>query len=223
MDERYVRNLPALSAEEQRTLAEKRVLILGCGGLGGFLCEYLVRLGVGEITAADPDRFEVSNLNRQILSSASLLGQPKALAAKERAEAINPAVRFHAVCAAFCAENAAELLAGADLVLDALDNAADRLTLEDACTQAGLTFVHGAIHGWTAQVAVVPPGSGMLHRLYRAEAVDADKACLVFTPALCAAIQAAEAVKLLTGRPSDLSGQLLMADLLTMDTVIIAP
>ena len=224
MLERYIRNLPTLTAQEQQSLAEKHVLILGCGGLGGYLCEYMVRLGVGEITAADPDCFEESNLNRQLLSSTETLGQSKALTAKARAEAINPAVRFHAAEAAFCAENADTLLAGKDLVLDALDSAADRLLLEDACARAGLTLVHGAVHGWTAQVAVVPPGNGLLHRLYgAAEAADPDKSCLVFTPALCAALQAAEAAKLLAERPSALSGQLLMADLQTMDTLIITP
>ena len=221
MQERFSRNFPALSEQEQQTLAEKHVLLLGCGGLGGFSCEYLVRLGVGEITAVDPDRFEESNLNRQLLSSTETLGKSKALTAEARAKAINPAVRFHAVEAAFCAENAAEMLAGKDLVIDALDNAADRLLLEDACAQAGVTLVHGAIHGWMAQVAVVLPGSGMLHQLYTPDATASDKACLVFTPALCAALQTAEAAKLLTGRESSLAGKLLLVDLRTMDTTII--
>ena len=221
MQERFSRNFPALSAQEQQTLGEKHVLLLGCGGLGGFLCEYLVRLGVGEITAADPDHFEESNLNRQLLSDVSMLGRSKVLAAEARAKAINPAVRFHAVEGAFCAENAAELVTGKDLVLDGLDNAADRLLLEDACAQAGVTLVHGAIHGWMAQVAVVPPGGAMLHRLYTADAVAADKACLVFTPALCAAVQVAEAAKLLTGREPSLAGKLLMIDLRTMDSTAI--
>ena len=223
MQERFSRNLPALTAAEQQSLAEKHVLILGCGGLGGFLSEYLVRLGVGEITAADPDRFEESNLNRQLLATTAVLGGSKAQAAKQRAEEINPAVRFHAAEAAFCRENAAELLAGKDLVLDALDTAADRLLLEDACAEAGVIIVHGAVHGWTAQVAVVTPGNGLLHRLYRAESADVDKSCLVFTPAWCAAVQAAEAAKLLTGRAPALGNQLLVADLMTLDTVIIAP
>lgn len=223
MQERFSRNLPALTAEEQQRLAQKRVLLLGCGGLGGFLSEYLVRLGVGEITAADPDCFEESNLNRQLLATTEGLGGSKAQTAKKRAEAINPAVRFHAVEAAFCRENAAELLSGQDLVLDALDNAADRLLLEDACAQAGVTIVHGAIHGWTAQTAVVTPGNGMLHRLYRTESADIDKACLAFTPAWCAAVQAAEAAKLLIGRSSALENKLLLADLLTLDTMIITP
>jgi len=217
-----MRNFPALTAQEQQTLAKKHVLVLGCGGLGGFICEYLVRLGVGEITAADPDCFEASNLNRQLLCSGQTLEQSKAETACARAAAINPEVRFHAFRKAFRGENAAELLAGKDLVIDALDNADDRLTLEDACAEVGVTLVHGAVHGWTAQIAAVTPGSGVLRRLYQPGAADGDKSCLVFAPALCAAVQTAEAVKLLTGRPSSLAGKLMLVDLQTMDTEIIA-
>lgn len=220
--ERYSRNFPAISPEEQSCLASKQVLILGCGGLGGFLCEYMARLGVGTITAADPDRFDKSNLNRQLLSSVESLGCGKAVTARQRAAAVNPDVKFNAVEAAFTAETAAQLLRGVDLVLDALDSAADRLLLEDACAAAGVPIVHGAVHGWMAQVAVVLPGSGMLHRLYGdAASADGDKACLVFTPAWCAAAQSAEALKLLLGRESTLAGRLLIADLQSMDTNII--
>jgi len=223
MEERFTRNFPPLTLQEQQCLSEKHVLVLGCGGLGGYLCEYLVRLGVGEITAVDPDRFESSNLNRQVLSTSTNLGMPKVLAAQLHAREIDPTVRFHGVEARFSEENAAELLAGKHLVLDALDNAADRLRLEDACAQVGLTIVHGAVHGWTAQAAVVLPGNGLLHRLFREDAADPDHACLSFTPAWCAAVQTAEAAKLLIGKKAELENRLLIADLKTMDTVIIAP
>ena len=220
---RFERNFPALTAQEQQTLSEKHVLILGCGGLGGYLCEYMTRLGVGHITAVDPDCFEKSNLNRQLLSREETLGCSKALTAQQRALSINPAIRFEAAQTAFNAETAQRLLEGVDLVLDGLDSAADRLLMEDACAKAGVKIVHGAVHGWLAQAAVVLPGSGMLHRLYGAAAAgDGDKACLVFAPAYCAAVQAAEAAKLLVGRESALEGRLLMTDLLNMDTNIIA-
>lgn len=222
MMERFERNFPALTAQEQQMLTNKHVLILGCGGLGGYLCEYMTRLGVGRITAVDPDCFEKSNLNRQLLSSEETLGCSKALTAMQRARSINPGLRFVAEQTAFDAATAQRLLADVDIVLDGLDSAADRLLMEDACAKAGVKIVHGAVHGWMAQVAVVLPGSGMLHRLYgAATAGDGDKACLVFTPAYCAALQATEAAKLLVGRESSLEGRLLMTDLLSMDTNII--
>lgn len=217
MEERYSRNIPAISAEEQAALSGKRVLVVGCGGLGGCLVEHMARMGVGEITAVDGDVFEPSNLNRQLLSTQALLGTSKALAARERVRAVSPKTAVRAVEAFLDEDNAGGLVRGQDLVLDALDNAAARLVLEDACAREGVTIVHGAIQGWSAQVTVVPPGSGTLRRLYGRAAMPAEKTSLPFTPALCAAVQAAEAVKLLCGRPSALEGKLLLADLRRMD------
>lgn len=217
MEERYSRNIPAVTAEEQAALARRRVLVAGCGGLGGYLIEYLARMGVGEITAVDADVFEPSNLNRQLLSAQALLGTAKARAAQERVRAVNPAVAVRAVEAFLDEGNAGGLVRGQDLVLDALDSAPARLVLEDACAQEGVTIVHGAIQGWSAQVTVVPPGSGALRRLYGRAAAPAEKTSLPFTPAFCAAVQAAEAVKLLCGRAPALEGKLLLADLRRMD------
>lgn len=217
MEERYSRNIPAVSAEEQAVLARRRALVAGCGGLGGYLIEYLARMGVGEITAVDGDVFEPSNLNRQLLASPDLLGAGKALAARDRVRAVNPAVTVRAVEAFLDGENADGLVRGMDLVLDALDNIPARLVLEDACARNGVPIVHGAIQGWSVQAAVVPPGSGLLRRLYGAAKAPAEKTSLPFTPAFCAAVQAAEAVKLLCGRAPALEGKLLLADLRRMD------
>ena len=224
MDERYSRNLPSLSASEQAALSEKRVLLAGCGGLGGYLLEYLARLGVGAITVVDGDRFEPSNLNRQLLSSPALLGCGKAAAAKARAGAVNPGVAVTAVEEFLTEENADSLLHGCDLALDALDNLGSRLVLEDACARAGLPLVHGAVFGWSYQVAAVAPGSGLLHRLYEGAAevtAPGGKTTLPFVPACCAAAEAAQAVCLLTGRSASLLGRLLIADLETGETEVV--
>ena len=124
--ERYARQQAIVGQDGQALLAQKRVLILGCGGLGGNLIETMIRLGVGSITAQDPDRFEASNLNRQLLSTEPLLGASKAEAAAARAKAVNPAVAFTALAESFSAENGDRLVAGCDLVLDGLDNVPDR-------------------------------------------------------------------------------------------------
>ena len=222
MEERYSRNLPAISAQEQAALAQKRVLVAGCGGLGGHLIEHLVRLGVGEITAVDGDRFEASNLNRQLLSAPGLLGSGKAEAAAARAKLVNPGVRVTAAAEFLDASNADALLCGQDLALDALDNIPARLLLAEACARQGVMLVHGAVQGWSAQVATVSPGSGLLHRLYEGAAAGEVKTVLPFTAAFCAAIQAAEAVKLLCGRPPELAERLLLADLQHMDWEMLA-
>ena len=216
--------MPAITAGEQELLKEKRVLVAGCGGLGGFLVEYLVRFGVGGITVADGDVFDESNLNRQLLSGTDTLGRPKAVVACERAARTDPAVKVIPVTEFVTEQNVRGLVQGMDIVLDALDSISARLMLEDVCAELGVTLVHGAVGGWMAQACVVPPGSGILHSLYgdvEQNSSNAAKSCLVTTAALCASLQAAEALKLLTGREPALAGRLLMADTLSMQTTVV--
>ena len=221
MKERYIRNLGALTEEECARLREKTVLVAGCGGLGGYLIEMLLRLGVGEIRAADGDGFEASNLNRQLYSAPALLGKPKAEAAAERAAAVNPEVRFTAVREFVTEENVGELVRGCDAVLDALDNIASRRMLAKACAEEGVPLIHGAICGWSAQAAIVMPGDGLMERIYPEGAALSSKASLSFTPPFCAAMQTALCTRLLTGREVE-TGTLYMADLLDMDLETIA-
>lgn len=232
MTGRYTRNVPAISAGEQDVLKRKSVLVVGCGGLGGYAIEYLARLGIGHITAVDGDVFCESNLNRQLLSSSANIGKSKSSEAAARIAAINPEIEINAVAEFFTADNAAELLKGMDIVIDALDNVESRMILEDACEQAGITLVHGAVQGWNLQATVVPPGSNLLHNLYKLEdkapatheASKEDslaKSCLCPTPACCAAIQVSEALKILLGRKSSLDGNMLFMDLQTMESYTI--
>ena len=216
MEERYIRNLGALSEAECALLREKTVLVAGCGGLGGYLIEMLLRLGVGEIRAADGDCFEASNLNRQLFSAPGLLGKPKAEAAAERAAAVNPDVRFVAVPEFVTEANVGPLIRGCDAVLDALDNIASRHLLAKACAQAQIPLIHGAICGWSAQAAIVMPGDDLMEQIYPEGAALSSKASLSFTPPFCAALQTALCVRLLTGRETE-SGKLYVADLLDME------
>ena len=216
MEERYIRNLGALSEAECALLREKTVLVAGCGGLGGYLIEMLLRLGVGEIRAADGDRFEASNLNRQLLSAPGLLGRVKAEVAAERAAAVNPDVRFVAVPEFVTEKNVGQLVRGRDAVLDALDNIASRRMLAQACADAQVPLIHGAICGWTAQAAVVLPGDDLIEQIYPEGAALSSKASLSFTPPFCAALQTALCVRLLTGREIE-AGRLYVADLLDME------
>ncbi|MDO5401275.1 MAG: HesA/MoeB/ThiF family protein [Eubacteriales bacterium] len=201
MDRRFIRNLGALSREECALLAQKRVLVAGCGGLGGHLIELLTRVGVGAILAADADVFEESNFNRQLLSGTSVLGKSKAQTARARALDINPAVDFTAVEAYLDERSTPGLLPGCDAVLDGLDSIPARKMLARACTDAGIPLIYGAIRGWAAQAAVSMPGDGLLELLYPADAALTDKSVLSFTPALCAAMQVSLCVRLLLGRP----------------------
>ena len=213
MDARYSRNIPALSEAEFALLRGKSVAVIGCGGLGGHLIELLARIGVGHIRAVDGDQFEASNLNRQLLSEEAGLGTSKADAAAARIAKINSDVRAEAVSVFLDRDNAADLIAGCDVVLDALDNITARRALGEACGAAGIPYIYGAISGWVAQAAVCLPGDNLIARLYPDEVVIRDKSVLSFTPALCASVQAALCVKLLAGRPIE-HGVLYYYDLL---------
>lgn len=200
MDARYERNMPALSAAECETLRGKRVLVVGCGGLGGYLIDFLARIGVGALRVVDGDVFEESNLNRQLLSEVPLLGTGKAEAAAHRVHRVNPEVSVEAEPVFLTAANAGRLLTGCDAVLDALDNIESRKILARACSEAGIPYIYGAVTGWIAQAAVSAPGDGLVELLYPQGAVLKSKSVLSFTPALCAAMQVSLCVKLLTGR-----------------------
>lgn len=217
MDLRYSRNIPAISLEEQTALKSKKVLVLGCGGLGGYIIENLLRMGVGSITAVDGDSFEESNLNRQLLSGENNLGCNKAIAAAARAETVNSQVVFTAIDSFLTAENAEAIVSGHDLVMDALDSVEARLLLEDVCAKLDVTIVHGAVNGWVMQSAVIPPGERLMHILYAAPQESSPQSTLPMTAQFCAALQCTEAVKLLCGRPSAIENRLLTGDLLQLE------
>ena len=221
MDPRYARNIPALTEEECRLLRTKRVLVVGCGGLGGYIADMLARIGVGSLRLVDGDVFEVTNLNRQLLSEVPLLGREKAQVAAERVARVNPDVTAEAMVTFLTEENAAELLQGCDIAVDALDNIPSRRILSAACEESGIPYVYGAIQGWIAQAAVSLPGDGLIRKLFPEEVRIRDKSVLSFTPALCASMQTALCVKLLTGRPVE-TGKIYYFDLLNQEFETIA-
>lgn len=216
MDRRHIRNIPALTEQEQALLSGKTVAVIGCGGLGGHLVELLTRVGVGAIRCVDGDVFEESNLNRQLLSTADTLGRAKAEAAAARAKAIDPGIRAEGFPVFLTEHNARDLIRGCDAVLDALDSIDARHILAKACEAEGIPYVFGAISGWVAQTAVSLPGDGLIRRLYPEGTVLTDKSVLSFTPALCASLQASLCVKLLTGRPVE-NGTIFYFDLLNQE------
>lgn len=195
------------------TLINCGVFIAGLGGLGGYLLEHMLRLGPGFIRAADGDVFDETNLDRQLLSAPSQLGRPKAEAAAERAKLVAPGLDFEAVSEFLDGENCLRLLRGCALALDGLDNAESRLVLERGCAEVGIPLVHGAASGLCFEAGVVPPGSGMLARLYPPGRQAMDRMARGPAVAACAAVQCAQAEQILRGERPTLWGKLLTADL----------
>ena len=216
MDARYARNIPALTEAECALLRRKRVLVVGCGGLGGHIIDQLARIGVGFLRVVDGDMFEPTNLNRQLLSELPLVGMSKAKAAADRIARVNPDVTVDAVEAFMTADNVRDLIAGCDAVVDGLDNIPSRRILAAACAEADIPYIFGAIQGWVAQAAVSMPGDRLIHTLYPEEIQIRDKSVLSFTPALCASIQSALCVKLLVGRSVN-TGTVYYFDLLNQE------
>ncbi|MGD9939143.1 MAG: ThiF family adenylyltransferase [Clostridia bacterium] len=237
---RYARNAGSLGLEGQSALHKACVLVAGCGGLGGHLILGLARLGVGSIVAVDPDVFDESNLNRQALCTTANLGQPKVKEAERQASLINPACRVQPHQEHLDPDNANRLLAGAGLALDGLDSISARIALSEACARNGIPLVHAAVAGWYGQVSTqsginTRTGSGAtpesrpspalagVARLYGPVAAMADRGDeqqlgnQVYGPAFAAAVQLAEACRIITGKTPALENQLYTYDLSTME------
>ena len=217
MSERYSRNIGTISKEEQAILVQKSVCVIGCGGLGGGVIENLVRMGVGKLTVVDCDTFDVTNLNRQVLSNEDNIGKSKVAEAASQMKLINSEADIKPIQAEITEENCRKIIAGHALVIDAVDNIKTRFILEEACEKENITLVHGAIGGWSGQVAVIRPGDKLFHKIYPSNeddvSVDTSAGNPSFTAAVVSAMQAAEAVKVLLDMEDTLYNKLLMIDL----------
>lgn len=217
MSRRYERNIKTISVSENERLGGYKVCVVGCGGLGGYIVEELGRLGIGKITVVDGDRFDETNLNRQLLSTVDLIGQSKSIAAKKRMEAVNPDIEVIALDVMITEENCHDILSDHDIVMDALDNVSARKLLEKHCEDLNIPLVHGAIAGWYGQVSTIFPGDRILEKLYPSEigkGAEEELGNPSFTPAVIASIQVAEALKVLLGREGILRNKLLSINLL---------
>lgn len=196
---RYKRNQKTISTEEQYALFQATVLIIGCGGLGGFVSEMLTRIGVGNLIVCDGDVFEEHNLNRQNFSSPKTLGRFKADVLKEKLEEINPALHVKSITAFFDPKLDEKLIHEADVIVDALDNPDLKCLLANLCLKEKKPFVHGAIAGYYSQFST----SSSLDTLYiqKGDGVEKRSGNPSFTVCFAASIQSVEVVKLLLGKP----------------------
>jgi molybdopterin/thiamine biosynthesis adenylyltransferase len=167
------------------------------------------------VVVVDTDRFEITNLNRQLLSDHTSIGLPKVETARKRVAVVNGAVEFigHQMRVEDLPEAAYE---GVELIFDCLDQVPSRLHLEEAGTRLNIPIVHGAIGGWYGQVALVAPASRMLTALYgtREAGIEKNLGNPPFTPAVIASLMVTEGVKVLLGKPAR-QGGVFFVDLLT--------
>lgn len=147
----FSRNFGIVSHAEQDRLRGARVTVVGAGGVGGITLIQLARMGVGAVHVIDRDEFEASNINRQMLSSVSRLGHRKAEVAAEVLRDINPDIQVRTTIDFVTEDNAADLLAGADVIIDATDNLVSRVIIHRTAAALGIPSV------W---IAVTPPFRG---------------------------------------------------------------
>jgi molybdopterin/thiamine biosynthesis adenylyltransferase/rhodanese-related sulfurtransferase len=227
--ERYSRHLrlPQVGVDGQRRLEAARVLMIGAGGLGSPAAYYLAAAGIGHLRIADDDVVDRSNLQRQILHTEARIGVAKVDSAEQALSALNPRVRIEAVRERVTAANVDRLLDGIDVVVDGADNFAARYLLNDACVHHGKPLVYGAVHRFEGQASVFDAGRRRGHApCYRClfpeppppEAAPncAEAGVLGVLPGLVGLIQATEAIKLILGIGTPLSGRLLHVDALSM-------
>lgn len=216
---RYSRNQRVLTMEDQQKLHAAQVAVVGLGGLGGGVTELLARIGVSNLVLIDGDIFDETNLNRQLLSSVSNLGIAKSVVAGNRVKDINPAARVRSEQFFLDADNGMKLLQDADIVIDCLDTIGARFDLADHAAKLSIPMVSAAIGGKSGQAAVIYPGEKTLERLYGSpekapsRGVEAGLGTLAFTAQYMGAIEVAEAVAIILGKPSTLRKSLLFIDL----------
>lgn len=219
---RYSRHilLDDIGIEGQQRIQSSHALIIGAGGLGSPAALYLGSAGVGDITVVDDDTVDLTNLQRQIAHTTARVGQSKVDSLAQAVKALNPKARVHALAQRAGASDLAELVAKADVVLDCCDNFQTRQAINQTCVQHQKPLVSGAAIRFDGQVAVYDTRqahSPCYACLFAPDADFQETRCAtmgVFAPlvGLIGSIQAAEALKLLTGVGQSLVGRLLLVD-----------
>ncbi|MFC3193845.1 ThiF family adenylyltransferase [Marinicella sediminis] len=213
--------LPGFGLQGQQKLSQANILLVGAGGLGAPAMMYLAGAGVGHLTLVDDDEVSESNLHRQVIYTAADVGQSKVIQARNQLLAMNPHIRITAEEAKLTQENAADLIAAADLVIDGTDNIRTRYLINDHCLVSKTPWIYAAVSGFELQVAVFTHEAGNLcYRCLFEQLADDDapncsrEGVLGPVPGMAAMIQVTEAIKYLIGLPQNLRHGMLSYNLL---------
>jgi len=222
---RYSRHLimPEVGVDGQRQLKAAKVLCVGAGGLGSPVAMYLAAAGVGTLGIVDFDVVDFSNLQRQILHGTSDVGRSKLDSARDRLHDINPEIEIKTYNAALSSENALNLFAPHDIIVDGTDNFPTRYLVNDACVLAGKPNAYGSIFRFEGQASVFATAGGPCYRCLYPEPPPpglvpscAEGGVLGVLPGIIGVIQATESIKLITGIGEPLIGRFMIYDALKM-------
>ena len=221
-------NLESFGLDNQLKLADSQVLIIGLGGLGVPVAQYLSAMGVGALGLMDNDTIALHNLHRQVLYTESEVGQSKVQVAAAKLRKQNPQTSITVIPAYFTKDNALETIKDYDVIVDASDNFATRYLVNDACVILNKPFVYGALHDFEGQVSVFNHNDGPTYRCLFPKMPQAkeipncdENGVLGVIPGIVGSLQALEVVKTLTGVGEVLSGKLLIYNGLSQENRLV--
>ena len=214
--ERYERQMliPGWGLDGQKKLKAAKVAVAGIGGLGCPASIYLTAVGIGKIILIDKEKFELNNLNRQVLGWHNDIGKFKTEAAKEKLEELNSEIEIEAVVAEISKDNAHNVIGDVDVVVDGQDNWKTRFIINEYCVTNKIPFIHAGVSSLHGQMTTILPGEGpCLRCIFPKEPPEVEKIpVLGATPALLASLQVMETVKLVTKIGKPLVGRILFVN-----------
>jgi molybdopterin-synthase adenylyltransferase len=223
-----------LNKKEQLKLKDSKITVIGCGGIGGAVIEMLARMGVGNLRIVDKDSFDLSNINRQLMSSTESIGRSKTEVTKEIIGSITPFTEVEAFNTELNENNVQKIVEGSDVIVDALDNIISRILTSRCAVKIGIPFVHGAIHGTMGQITTFTPETPSYEETFKLLSAGKDLTPEIISqvqklnkevppvigpvPNIIGCLQAFEVVKILAGRENIITApNVLMFDLLKKD------
>lgn len=228
------RQMGVVTKSEQERLRDAKITVIGCGGIGGATTEMLVRMGIGNLTIIDKDAFDVSNINRQLMSSFYSVGKSKVNTTYETLKSINPFVNIIPFEEELDESNVEKIVKDSDIVIDALDNLVTRIILSRYAYNSGIPFVHGAIHGTMGQISVFTEDTPTYEEIFKLPSLGKELTDEIIrkikdigaevppviapVPNIVGCLQAFEALKLITLQgDSIMAPDVLMFDLLSKE------
>ncbi|MCK9151940.1 HesA/MoeB/ThiF family protein [Methanobacterium alcaliphilum] len=228
------RQMSILTKSQQQKLKDATITVIGCGGIGGSAIEMLARMGIGNLRIVDKDSFDVSNINRQVMSSFCSVGKSKIRVTEKTLRSINPFINIKSFEVELDETNVEKIMKGSDLVIDALDNLLSRIIVSRYAFKMNIPFIHGAIHGTMGQITVFNNNTPKYEELFKLPSFKKElneeiienleklssevPPVLGSVPNIVGCIQASEALKIITGKgESILAPKVLNFDLMRAD------
>lgn len=220
VNKQFINNLGILNEVDFSALHDSHVVIVGLGGLGGNFSNNIIRLGIHNITLIDFDKFELSNLNRQLFSNQQNIGKYKVDVIRDALKNINPKCNIKTITNRIENINLKDLN-HIDYIIDAVDTPKTKIYLSKLCNKLNIPLLHGACAGWYGQVGWITPGCSLLEETYKGGLSGLETSLLnpSFTPSAIAAIMTSEFTKYIQGSKESTINELLLIDLYNNKTI----